>query len=65
MIPIISTSRRLPFDAIVKPAYTRQFAYLDKTWLSENRVGMRLTWLKHKLLTLVGLGHLRTAPPAS
>jgi hypothetical protein len=58
VIPIHINLQEAPiFDALVKPAYTRQFAYLDKTWLGENRVGMRLTWLKHKLLSFLGIGH--------
>src|SRR5262245_55195692 len=44
------------FDTFVKPIYTRRYAFFDKTWDSENRVGMRLTWLKHKLLSFLGLG---------
>lgn len=43
------------FDAVLKPNYVRQFAYLDETWLTENRLGMRLTWLKHRMRSILGL----------
>lgn len=43
------------FDAVLKPNYARQFAYLDETWFSENRLGMRLTWLKHRVRSVLGL----------
>ena len=58
VIPIHINLQEAPiFDVFVKPNYTRQFFYLDKTWFSEDRVGMRLTWLKNKLLSFFGLGH--------
>jgi hypothetical protein len=43
------------FDAVLKPNYVRLFAYLDETWLTENRMGMRLTWLKHRVRSVLGL----------
>src|SRR5262245_44152914 len=57
VIPIHINLQEAPlFDTFVKPNYTRRFAFLDKTWFSENRVEMRLIWLKHKLLSFLGLG---------
>lgn len=48
------------FDTVVKPNYVRQFVYLDQTWSSENRLGMRLTWLRHRALFTLGLGRFVT-----
>src|SRR5262245_11249137 len=57
VIPIHINLQEAPLlNVLLKPGYTRQFAYLDKIWLSENRMAMRLTWVKHKLLSFVGLG---------
>lgn len=46
--------------AVIKPNHMKQFAYLDQTWHSENRLGMRLTWLRHRLLSLLGLSRFVT-----
>jgi hypothetical protein len=46
------------FDAAIGTAGTRQFVYLDRIWTEENRLGMRLTWLRHKVLSFLGLGRL-------
>src|SRR5262249_15925828 len=55
IIPVHISLQEAPlFDAIIKVNYTRQFAFLDQTWPSENRVGMRITWLKHKILAFFG-----------
>lgn len=43
-------------DHITKPGYARRFIYLGRTWLNQDRFGMRLEWLKHKIFGLVGLG---------
>jgi len=58
VIPVHINLQEAPlFDTFVKPNSTRLFAFLDKTWSSEDRIGMRLTWLRHRLLSFVGLGH--------
>jgi hypothetical protein len=43
-------------DQTIKAGYTRRIVYMGRTWLSEDRLGMRLVWLKHKVLSLFGLG---------
>src|SRR5215470_8697984 len=51
VIPVHINLQEAPlFDTFVDPNYTRLFAFLDKTWSREDRIGMRLTWLRHKLL---------------
>ena len=63
VIPVHINLQEAPlFDALIKANYTRQFVYLDQTWLSENRVAMRLTWLKHKVLSFLGWGRFVTIP---
>ena len=58
VIPVHINLQEAPlFDTFVNPKYTRLFAFLDKTWSREDRIGMRLTWLRHKLLSFLGLGH--------
>lgn len=44
------------FDTVIRAGYTRQFAYLGKTWTSADRLQLRLTWLKHKALGILGQG---------
>ena len=41
---------------IIRPGYTRRFVYIGRTWLSEDRFGMRLEWLKYRVLSIFGLG---------
>ncbi len=48
------------FKGRVAADYTRLFAYLDRTWSTEDRLAMRLTWLKHKVLSILGLGRFVT-----
>jgi hypothetical protein len=63
VMPVHISLQEAPlFDALIKADYTRQFVYLDQTWLSENRVAMRLTWLKHKALSFLGRGRFVTIP---
>jgi hypothetical protein len=50
-------------DQLIMPGYMRRFVYMGRTWLTEDRLGMRLEWLKYKALSLLGLG--RYAPSAT
>lgn len=43
-------------DQVIDAGYTRRIVYMDRTWLSEDRLGLRLEWLRHKALSLFGLG---------
>jgi hypothetical protein len=43
-------------DGVIRPGYTRRFVYMGRTWLTEDRFGMRLEWLKHRVLSMFGLG---------
>jgi hypothetical protein len=43
-------------DGVIRPGYTRRFVYIDRTWLTEDRFGMRLEWLKYRVLSIFGLG---------
>lgn len=43
-------------DQVIEAGYTRRIVYMGRTWLSEDRLGLRLEWLKHKALSLFGLG---------
>ena len=62
VLPININLQEAPvFDAVVRPDYVRQFAYLDRIWLSQDRLGMRLTWLKHKALSFFRLGRFETS----
>jgi hypothetical protein len=57
VMPIDINLQEAPMlDAIVKPNYVRQFVYLDQVWTSESRLGMRLTWLRHRILYTLGMG---------
>jgi hypothetical protein len=61
VIPIHINLQEAPlFDVFVRAGYTRQFVYLDKTWPSADRLQMRLTWLRHKMLAMLGLGRFVT-----
>jgi hypothetical protein len=49
--------QKLPYlDQTLKAGYTRRVIYMGRTWQSEDRLGMRLEWLKYKILALFGLG---------
>jgi hypothetical protein len=48
------------FDKVMRPGYWRQFAYLDRIWLTEDRLGMRLAWIRNKALSIVGLSRFAT-----
>lgn len=43
-------------DHITRPGYARRFVYLGRTWLNQDRLAMRLEWLKYKVLSLLWLG---------
>lgn len=43
-------------DRAIGPGYSRRFVYLGRTWLTQDRLGMRLEWLRNKALSLFGLG---------
>jgi hypothetical protein len=43
-------------DGVIRPGYTRRFVYIGRTWLTEDRFGMRLEWLKYRVLSIFGLG---------
>jgi hypothetical protein len=61
VIPIDINLQEAPlFDLFVRPDYTRQFVYLDKTWTGADRLQMRLTWLRHKASAMLGLGRFVT-----
>lgn len=42
-------------DQVIRSGDARRFVYLGRTWLTHDRVGMRLEWLKQKTLALFGL----------
>ena len=44
-------------DHAIPPDHTRRFVYLGRTWLTQDRWGMRAEWLKQRFLGLFGLGH--------
>jgi hypothetical protein len=50
------------FETFFGPGYVKTFAYLDRTWLAEDLLGMRLAWLKNKPLYMFGLGRFVTIP---
>ena len=61
IMPIDINLQEAPLlDTIVKPNYVRQFVYLDQVWDSEDRLGMRLTWLRHWTLYTLGIGRFVT-----
>jgi hypothetical protein len=63
IIPIEINLQAAPlFDLVVEPGYTTRFAYLDRTWPLEDRMGMRSAWLRNKALSILGLGRFVTLP---
>ena len=63
VLPIYINLQEAPlFDAVIRPSYTKRFAYLDRIWLTEDRLGMRLVWLKYKALSIFGLSRFVTIP---
>ena len=52
------------FADVSKAGYSLRFVYLDRTWLSEERMAMRWEWLKRKAFSLWGLGPYVTVPTA-
>jgi hypothetical protein len=56
IVPVNINLQEAPlFGAEVRPDYTRQFAYLDGVWSKEDRLGLRLRWVKYKALSALGL----------
>jgi len=43
-------------DRSIGPDYTRYVAYLGRKWAIQDRLGLRLEWLKQKTLSTLGLG---------
>jgi hypothetical protein len=43
-------------DHVIEADYSRRFVYLGRAWPAQDRVEMRLEWLKQKALTLLGRG---------
>jgi len=48
------------FEAAVGPGREPHIAYLDRTWRDPDRLALRLEWLKHKTLSIWGLGRYTT-----
>ena len=48
------------FDTVAGEGRVRRFAYLGRTWAEPNRFELRMEWLKHKALWVLGMG--RYAP---
>lgn len=44
-------------DQSIAADYTRHIAYLGRTWERQDRVSLRLEWLKQKVLSAFGIGH--------
>lgn len=42
-------------DHAIPSDHVRRFVYLGRTWLTQDRWGMRLEWLKQRMLSLFGL----------
>ena len=63
VVPIDINLQEAPlFDTVGGPAYVRRIAYLDRTWLAEDRLGIRIEWLKNKALSIFGRGRFVTVP---
>jgi hypothetical protein len=43
-------------DQVIEAGYARRIVYMGRTWPGEDRLGLRLEWLKHKALALSALG---------
>jgi hypothetical protein len=43
-------------DRVIGPGYTWYIAYLGRTWITRDRLGLRLEWLKQRTLSVLGLG---------
>jgi hypothetical protein len=64
IIPVSLNLQEAPlFASLLEPTYKRQFAFLDRTWRTEDRVGIRLTWAKHKTSYFLGLGQFAASTP--
>ena len=56
VVPIKLSLQEAPLlDSVGGPSYVRRFVYLGRTWDNLDRFGMRLEWLKHKSLFVLGL----------
>ena len=51
-------------DQVIEAGYTRRIVYMGLTWPTEDRLGLRLEWLRHKVLSLFGLGRYVTSSTA-
>jgi hypothetical protein len=49
---------------VLDPKASKRFVYLGGAWPEVDRIGMRLEWLKHRSLAMLGLGRYDTALPA-
>jgi hypothetical protein len=64
IIPVSINLQEAPlFASLLKPNYRRQFVYLDRAWNTEDRLGMRFTWMKHKMLYFLGVGRFAASTP--
>jgi hypothetical protein len=50
------------FDEVIGPDHAKHFRYLDGAWLTEDRIGIRLEWLKHRALAMFGLSRYIASP---
>jgi hypothetical protein len=48
----------------IDPSASKRFVYLEGTWPDVDRMGMRLEWLKHKALSMVGMSRYVAGPSA-
>lgn len=56
VVPIKLNLQEAPLlGSVGGPGYVRHFIYLGRTWHNLDRLGMRLEWLKHKSLSVLGL----------
>ena len=44
------------------PKAAKRFVYLEGTWPDVDRIGMRLEWLRHRILAMLGMGRYITHP---
>ncbi len=52
------------FDSVVGAGRVLHIAYLGRTWSEPSRLALRLEWLRHKTLSVVGLGRYATTTTA-
>lgn len=51
-------------DLVISPQYRRTVAYHDKTWPTIDRLAIRIEWLKHRSMQVLGLSRDVSRPPA-